>query len=181
MRNHISLLPFIVLLLLSQSCITHFDSLEYYTKNYAPNNSSLKTNGFYYSSSDTTINNYWPNAIQEFYFINDGTFIYGSNHQSIATLDSDICVYTHKLLSYGPFGFYTIKNDTILVEYIVTDYPGFTRANRNTFKAIKTTNGITIFELNGKVISENWLFHANSCVPTHVNNWLRKHRKYRLK
>lgn len=170
----------IILLLTLQSCIIHYDRLEYYVEGYNPNNDSFSTNGFYYTKSDTTVHGNWPNAIQEIYFFKDGSFEFGSNTEHIDSLDRWLCKFDEKNYSYGPFGFYTIKNDTLLVEYIVTDFPGFTKAERYEFKAIISQNAIGIFEQNGQKANQEWLFHQNECVPESIKNWLRKHRKYKL-
>lgn len=169
------------LLIVLQSCISFYDSLEYYIDGYQPNNSALPTNGFYYSKSDSTVHGAWPNAIQEIYFFKDGSFELGSNYEHIDSLDRWLCKFGEKNYTDGPFGFYTIKNDTILVEYIVADSPGFTKAERYDFKALMTKNGIRIIEQNGEATDQEWLFHENACVPESIENWLRKHRMYKLK
>lgn len=163
-----------------QSCIIHYDRLEYYVEGYNPNNNSFSTNGFYYTKSDTTVHRSWPNAIEYIYFFKDGIFNWGSNVEYIDSLDNWICKFGEKEFRYGPFGFYTIINDTIYVEYIVTDLPGFTKAERYEFKATKTDEGINIFEMNDEKCSENWMFHENTCVPDSIKNWMKRHRKYKI-
>lgn len=175
------LTAFTIVLFILQSCIIHYDSLEYYIDGYNPNNSTFSTNGFYYSKSDSTVHSSWPNAVQELYFFKDGSFQFGSNSEHLDSLDRWLCKFGEKNFRYGPFGFYTIKNDTIFVEYIVTDFPGFTKAVRYDFKAVKLQNGIRIIEQNGTRTNEEWIFHPNACVPDTINNWLRQHRKYKLK
>jgi len=169
-------------LLTTQSCITHYDRLKYYVDGYKPNNISFPCNGFYFSKSDSTVHGGWPNAIQEIYFFKDGSFEFGSNTENIDSLDRWICKYGKKdFFNYGPWGFYMIKNDTLLVEYIVKDAPGFTKALRYDFKGVRVANGIRIFEQNGQRTNQEWLFHANQCVPESTSNWLKRHRKYKLK
>ncbi len=168
------------MLFVAQSCIVQYEPLEYYVDGYTPNNDTWSTNGFYFAKSDSTVHTEWPNAIQEFYFFKDGSFLIGSNTEHIDSLDKWICKFGEKLFNYGPNGFYTIKNDTVFVEYIVTDPPGFTKALRYDFKAVKTQQGMRLFELNGKYHDQNWTFHANECVPKTHKNWLIKHRKYKI-
>ena len=165
---------------LLNGCILHYDSLEYYHEGYNPNNDSFPTKGFYFAQSDSSFLKKWPNAIKEMYFFKDGTFNWGSNVENIDSLDNWICKYGERQFRYGPFGFYTLKNDTIYVEYIVTDPMGNMKAERYEFKAIQTDVGINIIELNDKRYSENWIFHGNACVPDSVNNWIKRHRKYKI-
>lgn len=164
-----------------QGCILHYDRLEYYVDGYSPNNADLSTEGYYYTSSDSSNLKIWPNAVIEMYFFKDGTFNYGSNVEHKDSLDKWICKYGEKYFRYGPFGFYTIKNDTIYVEYIDKDPLGSMQATRYFFKALKTPNGIEIVNYNGEQFNEDWLFSQNACVPDSIKNWIPKHRKYKLK
>jgi hypothetical protein len=171
---------YILIFGLLNGCILHYERLEYYQEGYNPNNNSFPTKGYYFTQSDSSFLKEWPNAIQEMYFFKDGTFMWGSNVEHIDSLDNWICKFGKRHFRYGPYGFYTIKNDTIYVEYIVTDPTVFTKAKRYEFKAIQTDVGINIFELNNEKYSENWLFHENTCVPDSVNNWVKRHRKYKI-
>ena len=172
-----SFLLFFVLLLLG-SCIMHYDRLNYYKEGYTPNNAGFRTNGFYYTSADSSIRETWPNSVIEIYFFKNGTFLYGSNYENLELLDTLVC--QPNTFKYGPFGFYTIQNDTILGEMIETDPMGDHTAIRSAFKAVQTIDGIKILGWNGKIREKNWTFHQNDCVPDSIYNWLVTHRKYRI-
>ena len=170
----------IISILLLQGCILHYDSLEYYTEGYSPNYSNLPTKGYYYKTSDSVYLDNWPEAIITLNFFENGTFRYGSNAENMALLDHWICKNGEEQFRYGPFGFYTIKKDTILTEYVSTDPMGDHKARRFYFKAIQTKSGIKIIERNDKICDENWSFHQNDCVPDSIQNWMTSHRKYKL-
>lgn len=175
-------IPFLIfLLVIFQGCILHYDRLEYYNEGYKPNNTFLPTKGYYYKSQPDTINSdIWPEAIYEMYFFGNGTFILGGKNQSMNILDKSICE-CKTIFNYGPHGFYSIVNDTILVEYIVTDPMGDHKAIRSYFKAVQIDSAINIFEWNNQKRYETWKFHPNKCVPDTLHNWLENHRKYKLK
>lgn len=169
-------------MILFQGCILHYDSLEYYSEGYSPNNSSLPVEGYYFKTSDSTLFKNCPNAVVTMEFYQNGTYRYGANVESIDTLDKWICnKQGERRFRYGPFGFYTIKNDTILTEYISTDPMGEHKASRSDFKAIQTENGFRIIEFNGEKVEQNWFFHKNRCMPDSIRNWMTDHRKYKLK
>jgi hypothetical protein len=176
------ILLIIISAILIQGCILQYDSLEYYSEGYNPNNSSLPVDGYYFKSSDSTFLENWPNAVITMEFYENGTFRFGSNVENIDSLDKWICnKHGERRFRYGPFGFYTIRNDTILTEYIATDPMGDHKARRLDFKAIQTGEGIRIIERNGEINEENWSFHKNTCMPDSIQNWLMNHRKYKLK
>jgi hypothetical protein len=172
-------LYFILLLFTLSGCVLFYEPLEYYVEGYSPNNDSLRTNGFYYRPSDSIHLDAWPKAVAEMYFFQNGSFKDGTNVENIDSLELWMCE-QENWFAHGSFGFYTVRNDTILVEFVFTDPMLTSRASRIEFKAVQTTDGLTIVELGGQPWTEAWLFSENDCVPDSIENWLVTHRKYRI-
>lgn len=187
MKRFLFFLP----LLLFIRCHSEYPAL-YYTGTSARHDSRLLwKNGFYfYCNGCDSVKEGQRNMspIGATYFYNDGTLRTCSWSKSARSLKGTLALNAlsrKKQELPGAWGFYAIRNDTVLMEYVIPDstYPK-SKGYRSSGKGLLRGSRIEIFErtdIAGKsdFTPQTWYFEADTLKPDSTKNTLRKIKQYR--